>query len=267
MLNEDTFEEQLSYKLSRLNVFLLVGFLVILLMTLTIMVISFTSFREYIPGYDSTELRRQAIENTYRLDSLQAELLTNQRFISSISQVLSGDMKPSSFQSDSVQRSIRLDLSEINFSTNTQDSILRAEVAREDKFNLLESASTKVNFVLFPPVTGTLTQRYDARIEHFAVDVVVPKDTPVKAVATGTVIFADWTTETGYVVIIDHPYNLTSVYKHNESISVKQGDKVSSGGVIATVGSTGILSTGPHLHFELWSDGYPVNPTEFIDFE
>ena len=136
---------------------------------------------------------------------------------------------------------------------------------QEDRFNLFETAGTENNFTLFTPVTGVITQRYSPSENHFAVDVSVPEKTPVKSVSDGTVILAEWTSETGYVVIIKHQQNLISVYKHNESLAVNQGDLVLSGEVISFAGSTGTLSTGPHLHLELWSDGYPINPTELIN--
>jgi len=267
VLNEDTFEELLSYKLSRFNVFLIVGLSAIFLISATYAIIALTPLREYIPGYDSTDLRRQAVENTYILDSLQQQLERNQRFIASFTQVLTGDLKATDFEQDSLRNTLFLPPTEAEFVTSAQDSILRQEVAREDRFNLLETAESKVNFVLFTPATGTISQGFDPATNHFAVDVVVAKNTPIKAAASGTVIFADWTTETGYVVIIKHAQNIVSVYKHSESLAVSQGDLVVSGEVIAFAGSTGNLSTGPHLHFELWSDGYPIDPTEFIEFE
>ena len=113
----------------------------------------------------------------------------------------------------------------------------------------------------------SISQNYNIKEKHYAVDIVVAKDTPIKATADGVVIFSEWTTETGYVIIIEHSYGLISVYKHNAFLTKSQGDLVKSGEVIATAGNTGELTTGPHLHFELWSDGYPINPTNFIDFE
>jgi len=121
--------------------------------------------------------------------------------------------------------------------------------------------------VLFAPVKGTISEGYNPKEKHFAVDIVTVKDAPVKAAADGTVIFAEWTADTGYVVIIEHANNLISVYKHNASLSKEQGELVKAGEVVATAGNTGDLSTGPHLHFELWRDGYPINPTNFIDFD
>ena len=266
VLNENTFEEILSYKLSRFNVFMIVSISALILIGATYMIIALTSLKEYIPGYDSTAMRRQAINNTYGVDSLQEQLILNQRYISSILNALSGDVdlediSPMSFESEA-------DFAEeLDFSTNQQDSILRAEVAQEDRFNLFETAGTESNFTLFSPLTGVITQGYNPSENHFAVDIGVPEKTPVKAVSDGTVILAEWTTETGYVVIIKHEQNLISVYKHNESLAVNQGDLVLSGEVIGFAGSTGVLSTGPHLHLELWSDGYPINPTELIEFE
>ena len=121
--------------------------------------------------------------------------------------------------------------------------------------------------MLFPPANGTISDGYNIEKRHYAVDIVVPKDSPIKATADGTIIFAEWTAETGFVVIIEHAHGLLSVYKHNSSITKKQGDLVKAGEVIATAGNTGEYTTGPHLHFELWSDGYPINPTNFIDFK
>jgi murein DD-endopeptidase MepM/ murein hydrolase activator NlpD len=124
-----------------------------------------------------------------------------------------------------------------------------------------------VKFVLFSPLYGEVTADFDYGIKHFGTDIAVPSKSPVKSVANGTVVFAEWTLQTGYVVIIEHSFGLTSIYKHNESGLVSQGEKVESGQVIALSGNTGELSTGPHLHFELWRDGNPVDPEDYVLFE
>ena len=267
IFNDETFEERFSYKLNRLNVFLAISISAVLLIAATFLVISQTALKEYIPGYDSSELRRQAIRNNDRLDSLQQALLRNQRYITSVNKVLRGDLNLQELETQIQQDSISIDTSYVAFSTSKADSLLRADVAQDDKYNVLESATQTVPFVLFPPVTGTISQGYDTRAEHYAVDVVVPRNSPVKAVAEGNVIFAGWTTETGYVIVINHPFNIISVYKHNASLNVSQGEAVETGQVIAIAGNSGTMTTGPHLHFELWSDGYALNPTEFIEFE
>lgn len=267
ILNEDTFEERLAIKLNRLNVFVIVSITGILLIGLTILLIAFTPLREYIPGYSSTALKLKATELNYKTDSLQQVIAMNDKYLSSIKRVLEGDVSTVDFNRDSIIEATKLEVSEADLNPSREDSLLREKVDKEDKFNLFESATTKANFVLFPPANGSISQNYNIKEKHYAVDIVVAKDTPIKATADGVVIFSEWTTETGYVIIIEHSYGLISVYKHNASLTKSQGDLVKSGEVIATAGNTGELTTGPHLHFELWSDGYPINPTNFIDFE
>ncbi|MFC0603426.1 M23 family metallopeptidase [Winogradskyella pulchriflava] len=267
ILNEDTFEERFAIKLTRLNVFVLTSLSAIFLVFFTILLIAFTPLREYIPGYSSAKLKKEASMLNYKTDSLVQELELNKRYYASIRKVLTGDVTTVEFNRDSIIEAAKNDLDIIQVSTNKEDSLLREKVEKEDKYNLFEESSNQVNFVLFPPVNGTISEGYNIEEKHFAVDVVVATETPVKATADGTVIFAEWTVETGYVVIIEHNQELISVYKHNSAITKTQGDLVKAGEVIAMSGSTGELSTGPHLHFELWSKGYPVNPTNFIDFQ
>ncbi|WP_298417974.1 M23 family metallopeptidase [uncultured Kordia sp.] len=267
ILNEDTFEERVSFKLTRLNVFVLTAFSIILLIVLTTFLIAFTSLREYIPGYSSTALKTKAIELNEKIDSLQQVRVRDSMYMASIKNVLTGEIKSENINKDSLYESFKIDAEEVDLTPSKQDSLLREEVAEEDKYNLFETATSKVNYVLFPPVKGNITQEYNPKEKHFAIDIVAPKDTPVKATADGTVIFSEWTVSTGYVLIIEHPNNLISVYKHNASLTKQQGDLVTAGEVVATVGNTGELTTGPHLHFELWSEGYSVNPTSYIDFK
>jgi len=267
ILNEDTFEERLAIKLTRLNVFVILSITGILLIALTTLLIAFTPLREYIPGYSSTALKLKATELNYKTDSLQQVIAMNDKYLNSIRRVLEGDVTTVEFNRDSIIEATKIEASEAGLNPSKEDSLLREKVSKEDKYNLFESATTKVNFVLFPPANGSISQEYNVNEKHYAVDIVVAKDTPIKATADGVVIFSEWTTETGYVIIMEHSYGLISVYKHNASLTKSQGDLVKAGEVIATAGSTGELTTGPHLHFELWSDGYPINPTNFIDFE
>ena len=263
ILNDNTFEEKISFNLSRLNVFVFAGFSIIILIALTAMLIAFTPLREYIPGYSSTALKKKAYQLTHKTDSLSMALEINKKQLSSIRKILTGNV----FSEDSIN--IGENTESVKFEaipTSTEDSLLRRNVEREDKYNLLESEYNQGNFVLFPPIKGSISEGFHQDTKHFAVDVVVAEGTPVKAVADGRVIFAEWTVETGYVLIIDHGNQLLSVYKHNSAVNKSQGDFVKTGEVISFSGTTGELSTGPHLHFELWSKGYPLDPTNFIDF-
>ncbi len=267
VLNEDTFEERISLKLSRLNVFVFGSFFSILLIALTIVLIAFTPLKEYIPGYSSTALKQQATRLVFESDSLKNKLSVLENYTKALMPVLTGEIQGTE-EIDSIanlSRKVTIDLAKLD--ATKEDSIFREKVESKDRFPLLDETNNKVSIVFFAPITGNITQSYDAQEKHFAVDVVAKTGTPVKAVADGTVIFSEWTAETGYVLILKHTSGYISVYKHNGNLLKAQGEFVSSGEVIATVGSTGELTTGPHLHFELWSDGYAVNPLNYIDFK
>ncbi|MBS9461275.1 M23 family metallopeptidase [Flagellimonas sp. 389] len=267
ILNENTFEEKISFKLSRLNVFVTGTLFIIVLIGLTTLFIAFTPLREYIPGYSSTRLKRQATELTYKTDSLVTVLNYTNRYLDNVRLVLRGDIENNETNRDSLFEKFKLDPSTIDLTPIREDLLLREEVELEDKYNLFERNIENVETLLFSPINGTVSQKFDPKNKHFAVDVVAPKDSPVKSIANGTVLFSEWTTETGYVIIVKHQDNLTSVYKHNGSLTKSQGDLVRAGEVIASIGNTGKLTTGPHLHFELWKAGKPVDPLNYFDFK
>ena len=221
--------------------------------------------REYIPGYSSSKLKKQATDLVYKVDSLEQELAINDIYIENIREVLTGKIKDVNVNKDSIIEQLRIE--DANLAPPPEDSIFRQEVEREDRFSVFEKATKKADLVFFTPVKGQITDVYNPKEKHFAVDVAVTQDTPVKAAADGTVIFTGFTAETGFVMILEHAKNFITVYKHNAALHKEQGDLVKSGEVIADAGSTGALTTGPHLHFELWNDGYPVNPMNYIDFE
>lgn len=465
VLNEASFEERFSFKLTRLNVFVFGGVISFLLVGVTVFIIAFTPIKEYIPGYASTKLKKQAAALFYKVDSLQAHVNTLEKFTEAIRPILKGEDKEvevvlpykskniatpvpnkpllntdsiqkeiagirkqldSSYQAyyknemDSLQKKHRTteqammalhedklknlrdtlelsletqtdlvqelkvallakekSISDLNkqialnkieakhniqnlskeskaaaqayekntekvkkevedylqkaykekerqllsqhqseiqslnallfskeaeidslvfkvrgqeqkkigeladempfvavdssqaqlFARSEKDSIFREEVEREDRFSLFDFESNTIDVVFFAPVKGIITESYNIKEKHYAVDVAVAKGTAVKSVADGTVVFAEWTPGTGYVVIIEHRNKYISVYKHNEIIYRNQGDLVQSGEVISIAGSSGEYSTGPHLHFEMWHQGYAVNPENFIEFE
>ena len=267
LLNEDTFEERFSLRLNLMNVFVLITVVSIIMLTLTTYVIAFTPLREYIPGYSSPKLNAQVMDLTVKSDSLQQALHYNQAYLETIRKVLLGEINPQKVSKDSI---ITTELDKIyigKFIPSKADSLLRNEVVNEDKYNLFEKAETKVNMVLFAPVKGHITNGFNTQEKHYAVDIALTSGTPIKSVANGTILFAEWTPNNGNVVIINHSEGIMSVYKHCESITKNQGDVVRTGEVIATAGNTGTHSTGVHLHFELWKNGHPVDPTNFIDFE
>ena len=218
VLNEDTFEERYAIKLNRLNVFVLVTLSSILLVGFTTVLIAYTPLREYIPGYSSTSLKKKATELTYKADSLQQQLLYNDRYYASIKKVLTGDVSSLEFNRDSIIEAAKAKDIKAVF-PNKEDSLLRVKADKEDKYNLFDSETNSSNFVLFPQVNGTISEGYNLEEKHFAVDVVMPETTPVKSTADGIVIFAEWTMSTGYVIIVEHSNELISIYKHNGSIT------------------------------------------------
>jgi|TARA_Y100000389_G_scaffold203801_1_gene253546 murein DD-endopeptidase MepM/ murein hydrolase activator NlpD len=266
VLNEETFEEQMYFRLTRLNVMIISVLLISIFVVGTFLLIASTPLKEFMPGYSSTEMRAQTAENAFKLDSLSRAYNQSIRYLNSIQRVLVGDLKSDDLEESRIEFDSFQKKSKEIVSTSVDDSLLRAIVDQEDKYNLPGNSKNKVDFVLFPPAQGSLSQVYDPANKHYAVDIVLKENDPIKAVAEGTVIFSEWTSGTGHVIIIEHPYGLISAYKHNASLSKQQGDFVKPGEVIATAGNTGEFTTGWHLHFELWSDGYPMNPENFIDF-
>lgn len=267
ILNEDTFEEIFSLRLTLMNVFVVATIGMFLIIFITTYIIAFTPLREYIPGYASTQLKKDATELALKSDSLNYALKKNEAYIESIKKVLTGDLEYAKFNKDSISASVLEPVSEEELKPSSADLKFREGVDREDKYNLFEKAKPKVSTVLFPPVKGMITEKFNPKEKHYAVDIALAKNTPIKSILSGRVIFADWTPTTGNVVIIRHNSGFISVYKHAASVTVSQGDAVKTGEVIALAGSTGQESTGVHLHFELWKDGYSIDPSIFIEFE
>tara|TARA_R110002126_G_scaffold99202_3_gene230330 strand:+ start:36094 stop:36960 length:867 start_codon:yes stop_codon:yes gene_type:complete len=266
VLNEDTFEERFSLKLSRLNVFVLGGVLSFLLILITTFIITFTPIKEFIPGYSSTTLKIKATKLALQTDSLQRRLAIMHDYTKALQPILTGEIEAEIIDSLDIEAN-KIVIIDSLLNASREDSIFREKIESQDRFPIQNNAETNVKIVFFAPLTGTISENFDAKTKHLAVDIVAKNGTPVKATADGTVIFSGWNTETGYVIILKHAHDYISVYKHNATLLKEQGDFVKSGEVIASVGSTGELTTGPHLHFELWSGGYAVNPTNLIDFK
>lgn len=266
ILNDDTFEEKLSFKLSRLNVFVVSGVTGIILIAGTTILIAFTPLREYIPGYSSTALKRNAIRLAQVTDSIEGQLLYNNRYLQNLQGIING--KPPVDLNDSLVID-SLDKAQLHLGITAKDSLLRKLVEEEERFNVPVENSSRMNresLNFFTPIKGLVTNSFNPEDAHLGIDVVAKENEVIKSAQDGRVIFSEWTAETGYVLIIQHAEKFISVYKHNSAVLKSQGEEVSAGEPIAIVGSSGELSTGPHLHFELWYNGYAVNPEEYILF-
>ena len=265
ILNDDTFEELLTLKLSPLNIFVFSVVTIVSTIALTTTVIAFTPLKELIPGYASSKLRREAIELALTTDSLTAAIDRNERYIQGVQRILQGEVI------DTVLQELETDTSSNNAEIalsdpSAQDSAFREWVEEENAFTLNQGGAELGIPQLISPIEGIITSGFDKATNHFAVDIAAASNTPVKTCYEGTVIFADWTSETGNIIIVQHENNLLSAYKHNSALLKEVGEFVRSGEAIAIIGNSGENSTGPHLHFELWFEGAPIDPQNFIKF-
>jgi len=267
LLNEDTFEEVGNIRLTRLNMIALGGVILILLVAITYSIIAYTNIREWIPGYPDAAMRHNIRQNAMKLDSLEYEQAIRDQYFNNLNRIISGEV-PESYMNDT---SGSIEEGEITLLRSTNDSLLRQKVEAEEQFRLSALDTDPVSRNLydmhfFTPVIGIVTRSFNPLDGHFGIDLVAGPNEVVKAVLDGTVIMSAWTLETGHVIQIQHDYELISVYKHNAALFKTVGQEVVAGDAIAIVGNSGELTTGPHLHFELWHDRIPLNPSEFIVF-
>ena len=267
IFNDYTYEEVVSIRLTKMNILSLFGGSAIILVVLVTVLIAFTPIREFIPGYPDGTMRRELIMNAMKLDSLENELRIREQFVENIRDIIAG-REPRSVEY-SPDTTIRVD--EVQFGRSAHDSLLRAQIEGAEQFSLevtndmiLAGNPPPAHFL--PPTTGLIINRFNPQSRHYGVDLVTEINQPVLAVMEGTVTFANWTVETGYVIQIQHDNNFLSLYKHNAELLKRVGEHVNAGEAIAIVGNSGELTTGPHLHFELWQNGSPLNPEHYILF-
>lgn len=267
VINETSYEEVFNFRLSQLHVLTALSVLAVILVVLTILLIAFTDLREFIPGYPDGNMRQMIAQNALRVDSLENELLKRDRFFKSIRLVLNGGDTISLERSREDTARYRNDT--IRFQISEQENEFRAAIEERERFNLSLGMKEQNHdyYHFFPPVEGIVTQSFDEKKRHYGTDIVAKANAKVAAVLDGVVIFTDWTLKTGYVIQVQHTNDLISVYKHNSILLKKQGDYVRAGEVLGVVGNTGEESSGPHLHFELWRAGNPLNPENFIKFK
>jgi len=264
---DETFEEVLNLKLTRLNVMAIMGLGIFLFLLIVISIIAYTPVRELIPGYPNEKTVRNIYLNNYRLDSLEKEIARRDAYFENLRRIIAGD-KPEDMDREA---NVPVTDTKTDYVKPREDSMLRAMVEPRDQFGLSTIESRKLNpaffnVLFFPPVKGMVTNSFNSGIDHYGTDIVTGTNEVVKATLPGTVTMAGWTLETGYVIQLQHTDNIISVYKHNAELLKHIGDRVKAGEPIAIIGNSGELTTGPHLHFELWYNGTPVNPEDYISF-
>jgi len=228
-------------------------------------IIAFTPLRNYLPGYMNSEVRSQIVGNALRVDSLQQVLNRQNLYIMNIQDIFSGNIPVDSVQTLDSLTTVRKDTL---MERTKREEEFRRQYEETEKYNLtsITSQPDVTGLILYRPTRGMVSDRFDAKKKHYGTDIAANPNESVLATMDGTVILSTYTAETGYLIGVQHSQDLISVYKHCGSLLKKEGDRVKGGEAIALVGNSGTFSTGPHLHFELWYKGHPVNPEKYIVF-
>ncbi len=270
VFNDTSHEELFVFRANGLMMLVSLALAVIFIIGSVTLLISFTSLREFIPGYPNAQTRRAIVQNALKADSLEHTIRMWDFHLNNIQRIVTGlePLQPENLTTASApgDTSVKVAFSQV---VSKEDSLLREEVIRQEKFSL-GSDNKRVTQIeglhFFPPVKGVVSNTFNKATNHPYIDIAAPANSVVSAVLDGTVVLAAWTEETGFTLQIQHDNDLISIYKHNSKLLKKSGDKVKAGTAIGLVGNTGKLSSGYHLHFELWHKGVPVDPTQYIKF-
>ena len=269
VLHEDDYQEVWGFSLNRFNIIAFISIMILLMGTILFSLIAYTPAKELIPGYPDGHVRRNIVRNAIMLDSLEHEIYLRDQYLVNLKKIIHGE-NLDNYVGD---KDTGKDYQDIQIEKSVHDSLLRQQIEDQEQYSLLlnePEIRSKPDFTdihFFPPLKGIVTNSYNYGENHFGTDIVAPPDEVVTSVLDGTVILATWTVETGYIIQIQHEHNLLSVYKHNSELLKKAGNYTKAGEAIAIVGNSGELTTGPHLHFELWHNGKPLNPEDYIAFK
>lgn len=275
IMNNETFEEVGSYRLSLLNVYVIACLVIVLVAILIGALIVFTPLRTYIPGYGDASNQKEMMRLNRELDELQRIVNAQQAYNDNIRRILVGEVLEGEDNGEQ-DKTISLDsISDVD--PIEEDQLLREEVAMDEQLLERKILSQSNNYIareipleqmfFIPPITGVVSNPFNLQDKHYGIDVIAPKNTPVKSTMDGFVFVSDWTLETGNTIGIQHSNDLITFYKHNSALLKQTGSYVKAGEAIAIIGNTGELSDGPHLHFEIWHKGNAIDPAQYIIFE
>jgi len=273
IMNNETFEEKGSYKLTLLNVYILISTILVVFFIIVFCMVAYTPLRKYVPGYGDANMDKKVFELTQELETLEKQFDAQKAYTENFRKMLVGDV---TFEEDIDQdvEPIGID-SSLTITPTENEQNLRDEIelkevgaaAKEGRATNLNARDVPLEQLFFlSPISGEISAGFMPDKKHYGVDVLAPKNTAIKAVMDGYVFISDWTLETGNTIGIQHANNIITFYKHNSALLKKAGSFVKAGEAVAIIGNTGTLSSGPHLHFELWHRGKPIDPTAFIKF-
>lgn len=280
VIDNDTFKEKFSFRLSGINLFVFTGVTVIVLIVLTAVLIAFTPLREYIPGYTDTEMIEQTYVNAKKIDSLETALADQEWVVATVQALLRGENMGAEVDSVMADSAASLSVVAGVYRHSKEDSLLRLEVESEDNRYEVKSARVQssgtvasaadmqptVTQLFFAPIKGNVVKPYSSAMRHYGVDIAAASGSPVNAAYSGTVVSTGFAAEYGHVIVLQHPAGVITIYRNNSALLKHQGDAVRAGEPIAFVGTGSTTELGPHLHMEVWVNGMPVNPEEYISF-
>lgn len=267
LVDDDTHDKVWSKKFTRIGALVTAVTVIVVTIATIFCVIAFTPIRTLIPGYPDARSKHDAIKNAITIDSLENVLTKWELYSENLRRVVDGQ-EP--LKIDSLMEVRKNPAAEAGDSRDLaeKDSLLRKEVADEDRFDIKPGSARTLpieGMHFFTPLKGVVSQGYDKAL-HPYIDITAPGNSVVMSVLDGTVISAGWNDTEGYTIRIQHEGDIISVYKHNQKLLKETGDKVTAGTPIAVLGGTGSTSDGDHLHFELWHKGEAVDPTKYISF-
>lgn len=242
LMNNETFEEINSYQLTLKNIYILISSIIVTIAVIVYLLIAFTPLKEYLPGYVGKKSELEVQKLAQQVFELEKQLISQRAYMENFGKILTGEV-------------------------NILDSLVQSQETRNISFTPSTAEKPTIKELFFiSPINGEISYTFLPDEKHYGVDVLAPANTPIKSVLDGVVFFSDWTLETGNTIGIQHGNNIVSFYKHNSVLLKKSGNHVKAGEAIAIIGNTGKLSNGPHLHFELWFSGQPVDPNEYLSF-
>lgn len=265
LMDEESLSEKWSFSITTVNIIAYAGLLVLLIAFLVVLAFLYTPLNNLLPNKSLNSYRDDMMALAQKVDSLQNVIAVRDEYFVTINNLIDGRLETAASVADTV-----IERQKVEFSQNKHDSILQTLIAEEEQQTMAALNGNKEDrlkkMTFFMPVKGTITSKFDRAGNHLGIDIAAKGDEPILSTLPGNVILATWSVETGHVIQVQHDNNMVSIYKHNSTLLKQVGDKVEAGEPIAIIGNSGELTSGPHLHFELWYNGQPVNPEHYIAY-